>query len=56
MSDFSFKESKAKLQKIIAEQLFYRDFYRASDLLAFHENTEGIKPKEEKTTDETNKM
>ena len=55
MSNFSFKESKAKLQKVIAEELFYRDFYRASELFAFHENRDDVTPKDEETTDETNK-
>lgn len=32
------KKQRKMLKKIIKEELFYRDFYRASDLLVFNED------------------
>ena len=52
MSTKSFKEAKAKIQKIIKEELFYRDFYRASDITALHDKLKKAKQKGE--DDETN--
>ena len=45
------KEAKKKLQHIIKEELFYRDFYRAAELLAFRDaldEKEELKNKEKK--------
>lgn len=42
------KEAKKKLQQIIKEELFYRDFYRAGELLAFRDALDEIEELENK--------